>query len=463
MSNLTVFNEVTSNKFEIYFSRVFDATTIVTISLLVLALLITVYDNKRFKEWKYNIHIFGCFVVFFGLTTLMEALFFAYLSEFMSFVRSPLALSNIVVVFIFSGIFMFPKEKNLISPIVKTLVLASATMMVNCMSNHLGRAVGFLTENTPIIVLFRFFPFIFLGVITLAFRSFDVSKYSKLSWIFGVTSIALSVSLIAIGLFDDYGGLEDIGIHFFLFAIYFLVLASDILAYIAMCVAQKNLRQSVRNQAEATVYSSEAKMMEISKSELDLLREMRHELKNQYSYMSILLKEERYEELNKFFGEMDKDFMENIGLVDCGNKLVSSIINMELAKAKANNVTLEHVEVVPPMLPYDQVSLSSLISNVIDNAIEAIVREDAEDRTIQFSIITYQEYLRICCKNKTKSTNVKLKTTKTESGHGYGTKIIKKIAQKYNGTADFIIEDGVFIVDAILHLEHQEEEDKKNA
>jgi len=178
--------------------------------------------------------------------------------------------------------------------------------------------------------------------------------------------------------------------------------------------------------------------------------------------LSILIKEKNYEELEKFFGEMNQNFLDNVGIVDCGNQLVSSIINMELAKAKANNITLEHVEVVPPILPYDKVSLSSLISNIIDNAIEAVVREESEDRTIQFSIITYQEYLRICCKNKTKSTEVKHKTSKKEAGHGYGLRVIKKIADKYNGTADFVIEDGVFIVDTILQLTHKEEE-KKNA
>lgn len=451
-----VFSEF-PDKVNIYFTRIFDATTIASISLLVLALLITTYDTKRFKEWKYNIHIFGCFLSFFVFTALSEAVFFSFVNAFLSGISNPLVISDVLVIIVYGIVFVFPKEKNTISPIVKMLVLSSTAMMVSCMSTHLGRAVGFLSDSTILVVVARFSPHVFLGVVAFAFRAYDVSKYSKLSWVFSVTSISLSASLFAIGLFDDYGRSEDVSLHFFLFAIYFLILASDILAYIAMCTAQKNLRQSIRNQAEATIYSSEAKMMEISKNELDLLRETRHELKNQYSYMGILIKEGRYDELAKFFGEMDKDFSTKVDLVDCGNKLVSSIINMELTKARANNIVLEHVEVVPPILPYDQVSLSSLISNIIDNAIEAIVREEIEDRTIQFSIITYQDYLRICCKNKTNSSELKLKTTKKESGHGYGTRIIKKIANKYNGTVDFVVENGLFIVDAILNLQPEEE------
>lgn len=452
-----------SGRMETYFTKVFDATTIVSIILLVIALLITSFDKTKIKNWKYHVHLFGCFVVFFGLTALVQSLFFSFATNISGGLNNPLALGDVLVIVIYSLLFLFSKEKNKLSPLSKVLILSSATMIINSLSTHLGRGIGFLTENTAIIVLFRFFPYVFLGIIAFVFSFFDVSKYSKLSWVYGALTIALSTSLFAISMFDKYGGLEDIGIHFFLSVAYFLILASDILAYVMMCLAQKNLRTSIRNQAEATIYSSEAKMMAISKSELDMMRELRHELKNQYAYMKILIDEKRYDELAKFFGEMSQNFSENVGLVDCGNKLVSSIINMELAKAKANNINLEHVEVVPPVLPYKEVSLSSLISNIIDNAIEAIVRESAEDRTIQFSIITYQDYLRICCKNKTNSQEVKFKTSKKESGHGYGLRIIKKIAKKYNGTADFIIEDGMFIVDTILQLTHKEEGENKNA
>jgi len=271
-----------------YFSKVFDATTIFTISLLTIALLITSFENKGCKEWKYIVHTVGVYIVFFCATALLQSVVFSIMPTLLKGINNPLELANVIIIVVYSLLFIVRKEKNKVSPLTKIFVLVSTAMIVSCMSNHLGRGIGLLTEtmenNTPIVVLFRFFPYTFLVIVAVLFRAYDVSKYSKLSWVFGVVTIALSVSLFAISMFDKYGGNEDISLHFYLFIIYFLVLGSEIIAYIAMCQTQKNLRSSVRDQAEATIYSSEAKMMEISKGELEILRELRHELKNQYSY-----------------------------------------------------------------------------------------------------------------------------------------------------------------------------------
>lgn len=92
----------------------------------------------------------------------------------------------------------------------------------------------------------------------------------------------------------------------------------------------------------------------------------------------------------------------------------------------------------------------SLLGNAIDNAIECLAKvEDGDKKVIDLSISRRGDMAVICVENYTPELPVlhdgALVTTKADpSGHGYGMKSIKNIAELYGGTADYFVEDGVF-------------------
>ena len=92
----------------------------------------------------------------------------------------------------------------------------------------------------------------------------------------------------------------------------------------------------------------------------------------------------------------------------------------------------------------------SLLGNAIDNAIECLTRvEDKSKRVIDLAISRYSGMVVIRIENFTPDQPVLregvLVTTKEDaSGHGYGMKSIKNIAELYDGTADYFVEDQVF-------------------
>jgi hypothetical protein len=68
----------------------------------------------------------------------------------------------------------------------------------------------------------------------------------------------------------------------------------------------------------------------------------------------------------------------------------------------------------------------------------------------------YGSYLYIVCRNSTdrqqlERWNDALRTTKSDERlHGYGTRIVMKTAEKYNGTADYSLKDGTFVAKVML-------------
>lgn len=226
----------------------------------------------------------------------------------------------------------------------------------------------------------------------------------------------------------------------------------------AMCVEQAQL---IDLQTERQRSHSEHEMLEWMDDNLDAMRCLRHDLKNQYAYMQILLESGRYEELKAYFAETAENLPLLQGYVDCGNSNMNTLLNLMYSKAKARNVKLSFRLVVPPVLPFKVESLCSLIGNLIDNAIEECCRlqEAGEEHAeITLEIYPQKSYLVICCQNTTNRRSLTrriggLRTTKTdEQLHGYGTRIVSRIAEEYNGLAEFNLEGDLFVAKVMLDM-----------
>lgn len=92
----------------------------------------------------------------------------------------------------------------------------------------------------------------------------------------------------------------------------------------------------------------------------------------------------------------------------------------------------------------------SLLGNAIDNAIECLAKvEDGDKKVIDLTVRRRGDMAVICVENYTPELPVlhdgAMVTTKADpSGHGYGMKSIKSIAEQYGGTADYFVESQVF-------------------
>lgn len=136
---------------------------------------------------------------------------------------------------------------------------------------------------------------------------------------------------------------------------------------------------------------------------------------------------------------------------------MDAVVNAEIAKARAQGVELKTVLAVPHHLGYEGADLYSLLANLLDNAIEGAVASGATEKVVRLSIMPKGGYYLINVTNPARSDLVRagsrptLSTTKRDAAvHGWGTKVVAKIAQKYGGVANYTVEDGQFVANVML-------------
>lgn len=242
-----------------------------------------------------------------------------------------------------------------------------------------------------------------------------------------------------------------------------VVLMLVVYAIYSMC---KDKAEILSLQVESQRLQSEREAAELVEENLKDLRCIRHDLKNQYAYCQILLESGRYDEALGYFRQLSENLPAQLNYVDCGNYSMNTILNMEIAKAKREHITVEHQLVVPPVLPFNDDDLCAILANLMDNAIEECIRlrkKGIGDPLVRIEINPYMNYLYIMCANTTDRETLRLwkgglRTTKDDDQlHGYGTQIVGKLAQKYDGHVEYKLKEGRFVAQVLLDMMKEKE------
>lgn len=173
-------------------------------------------------------------------------------------------------------------------------------------------------------------------------------------------------------------------------------------------------------------------------------RKLKHDMKNHIMVIATYLQENNLDEARRYLSKILDKLNGMYTYVETGNSLMSHIINakFELAhqkgievKAKIENLSFEQM---------DSVDFSALLSNMLDNAIEA--EGDCVSPKIEVEIMKKRGYNMILVKNRIEvsilDNNPKLLTSKVDKSlHGYGIKQIRELVSKYSGLCDFYEED----------------------
>lgn len=243
----------------------------------------------------------------------------------------------------------------------------------------------------------------------------------------------------------------------------FAIMLVGIYVVYSLCKAQNEYLDIHLEQQRLQRDRERSKAMEAN---LEDLRCIRHDLKNQYGYIRMLLQSGQQEEALAYLEQMSENMPEQLSFVECGNKDMNTILNMEFSKAKREGIPFTHQLVVPPVLPFAISDLCSVVANLMDNALEECVRRKQagkEPATLRVEIYPHKSYLFIMCSNDTDLERLEryrkgIRTTKGDQNtRGFGTRIVSKVAEKYNGWAEYSLEDGKFVAKVILDMKTGEE------
>ena len=345
------------------------------------------------------------------------------------------------------------KEKPL-TKYIKIAVLIASICITEVLSKYFGILIGIMTSITFIIQLGRIAPTFLFLLTCILINKFDISRYKTFSKEVLIICYALSNVLVVISVFEHQYDNHDLTICLLMSLLDIVLLCILNITYVAIYSIVENRHKITSLEVQNTLVEAENLSISIDKNNREELEKIRHDIKNQLSYVNLLLKQDKKEEAISYIDNYVNS-QEVLFSFSCSNNVINSIINLELSKAKVYGVKMNLKIVVPPILPFDDNDIVSLLTNMIDNALENYYTID-DNSVISVCILKQNDYIRFFVSNpidinKYDKNNV-IKTRKNGKNHGYGTKIIKNIASKYNGYVEFEIEDNRFICDVLLYM-----------
>ncbi len=144
----------------------------------------------------------------------------------------------------------------------------------------------------------------------------------------------------------------------------------------------------------------------------------------------------------EYVNEIKKSIKSFHTLIKTSSYALDTILTEKNMLCEGNNIKIFHSIDSDLNLPFKDFETYSLFSNLLDNAIESVLKEDVSKRVIKLYIKNKGDFLFIKEINYT-SENIKFKdslplTNKEDTNnHGYGVKSIKSIVDKYAGSVTF--------------------------
>lgn len=195
----------------------------------------------------------------------------------------------------------------------------------------------------------------------------------------------------------------------------------------------------------------------------DDMRQYRHDNRHHRAVLRELASKGDLEEIKDYLAqlsEQDEDLKKK-NVLYTGNYMVDAIINGIIAKEAYSDVKFHCEGKLPRKLMIQDVDLSELLSNGLENAAEACLHSNG-DKCVLFKAASYENMIHFEIKNTYDSTRYKalskgdFETTKKDSEyHGYGIESMRRIVKKYDGKLEYIVEPEWVITD--IYLQQKDE------
>lgn len=245
-----------------------------------------------------------------------------------------------------------------------------------------------------------------------------------------------------------YSGFEVVVefLGFVLCIAYILFLVLYFKEYEEKCEAEQSSRM-VKMKWEQSAKEIEA----IRRSELavSILRhDMRHFLANISTFIANGETKEAQSYISELIDNTNKAAMHKY----CKNEIVNMILSSYERQIRKFEIDFQYLVRIPEKLQFSDIDITAILSNGLENAIQAVLPLEVHERYIKFDLHMNDNKLLLSIKNTFAEKPVfrdSMPQSK-ENGHGFGTQSIRYAAEKLKGNCHFSVDGNLFVLQVIL-------------
>ena len=373
----------------------------------------------------------------------------------------PLLLITIVTIFLYL--------KTLRLSLWKSGTIALAVCAVFACLNSLSRAVGTVItirlQLPPDKPWFCFSACIFYNVIcwltaaaayypaTHAVRAMveddNFAQTWYVFWVLPLVFIALNLFMIPKYADTLYTGRVLQGYFVISITLLFLMLFFNAI-FLLMAIS---INRNVRLQQENQLLSMQQQRYESLKAAIEEARQARHDLRHQLCQLAALAEEGNLEKIKAYLsGAVSR--IPSLEMHFCENRAADSVVGYYCALAKREQIPFSVQLDLPECLPVDEIDLCLVLSNLLENALEASLRTAPARRRIELTAYLHGNSLALIQVENTYDGVIREKggvfQSSKRKGDGVGLQSVRHIAEKSGGVNTVTYQDGLFCVKVML-------------
>ncbi len=346
--------------------------------------------------------------------------------------------------------------------VVKMAFMTFTAMIFTAPTIMIGNIVKlFVSESSWILLLFNLFSYaLTLLVVVLLFR-----KGFNYLLKYGDDRLFLQLSLVPflyyiyviIGIRADFSSLNTpIG-----FAVRYIPNIQVFFFYFLLTQIYKDL--SEKKLMEDSQYTL-AQELDSAKSQIKFLQTAqqqeaiyRHDIRHHMTALSGLLSSGKPEQAEEYIKNVLGYTSSITPKRFCENELVNLLCSSYYTKARQADISFTVKAALPNDVPVSDIELCAVLSNGLENALEAVSALEPELKWVDFYCEIKFNKLLVKIKNPY-SGKIVMRSgipLSHRKGHGVGCHSIQTIADHYHGLCSFEIEGNIFIMQLMLPLPQQ--------
>ena len=226
-----------------------------------------------------------------------------------------------------------------------------------------------------------------------------------------------------------------------------------VLFYALFFMMASSLSKNARLQQENHFLSMQRARYDNLRAAIDEARQARHDLRHHFNRLAALAEVGDLAQIQAYLTAA-AGRIPSLNMHFCDNSAADSVIGHYCALAEREGIPFHARIDLPAKLPVEEIDLCLVLSNLLENALEANLRMSATNRQIDVEAYMHADHLLLIQVVNPFDGEIREKHAVFQSskrkGDGVGIQSVRRICEKNGGASTFSHEDGIFTVKVML-------------